>query len=52
LLVAEVEEIMTVAESDNCTAWDLRSNGSYVRRRPAKGEEPRPSQQVFMNIVR
>jgi len=52
LLVAGVEEIMTVAESDNCTAWDLRSNGSYVRRRPAKGEEPRPSQQVFMNIVR
>ncbi len=52
LLVAEVEEIMTVAESDNCTAWDLRSDGTYVRRRPAKGEEPRPSQQMFMNIVR
>jgi len=52
LLVAEVEEILTVAENDNCTVWDLRSDGTYVRRRPAKGEEPRPSQQVFMNIVR
>jgi len=52
LLVAEVEEILTVAENDNHTAWDLRSDGSYVRRRPKRNEEPRPSQQVFMNIVR
>jgi polyphosphate kinase len=52
LLVAEVEEILTIAENDNHTAWDLRSDGSYVRRRPKKNEEPRPSQQVFMNIVR
>jgi polyphosphate kinase len=52
LLVAEVEEILTIAENDNCTAWDLRSNGRYIRRHPAKNEEPRPSQQVFMKIVR
>ena len=52
LLVAEVEEILTIGENDNCTAWDLRPNGSYVRRHPAKNDLPRPSQQVFMNIVR
>jgi polyphosphate kinase len=51
-LIAEVEEILTVAEQDNCTAWDLRSNGAYARRQPGQGEQPRPSQQVFMDIVR
>jgi len=47
-----VEEILTIAENDNQTAWDLRPDGTYIRRHPAKNEEPRPSQQVFMNIVR
>jgi polyphosphate kinase len=51
-LVAEVEEILTVAENDNHSAWDLQPDGSYRRRRPAKGEAPRPSQQVLMEIVR
>ncbi len=51
-LVTELEEILTVAELDNHSAWDLQADGSYVRRRPADGEEPRPSQQVFMELVR
>jgi polyphosphate kinase len=51
-LVAEIEEILTVAENDNCSAWDLQPDGSYARRRPAKGEAPRPSQQVFIDVVR
>jgi polyphosphate kinase len=51
-LVAEIEEILTVAENDNQSAWDLRSDGSYVRRCPKKGEDPRPSQQVFLDLVR
>jgi polyphosphate kinase len=51
-LVAEIEEILTVAENDNQSAWDLRPDGTYVRRRPKKGEDPRPSQQVFIDLVR
>jgi polyphosphate kinase len=51
-LIAELEEVLTIAENDNCTAWDLQPDGRYLRRRPAAGEEPRPSQQVFMNLVR
>jgi len=51
-LKAAVEEILTVAENDNCSAWDLEADGRYLRRRPAKGEEPRPSQQVFIDLVR
>ena len=51
-LIAEVEEILTVAENDNCSAWDLQPDGTYVRRRPKKGETARPSQQAFVNLVR
>jgi len=50
-LIAEVEEILTVAENDNCSAWDLQPDGSYVRRGPATGEEPRPSQQIFIDLA-
>jgi polyphosphate kinase len=51
-LIAQVEEILTVAEKDNCSAWDLQSDGTYVRRNPKKGEQPRPSQQAFIDLVR
>jgi polyphosphate kinase len=50
-LIAEVEEILTVAENDNCSAWDLQPDGSYVRRQPETGEEPRPSQQAFIDLA-
>jgi polyphosphate kinase len=52
ILIAEIEDILSVCENDNCTSWDLQADGSYVRRRPAKGDEPRPSQQVFIDQVR
>jgi polyphosphate kinase len=52
LLISEIEEILTVAEGDNSSAWDLQTDGSYLRRRPAEGEEARPSQQTFIDLVR
>jgi polyphosphate kinase len=46
---AELEEILRVYEDDNCSAWDMRPDGSYVRRRPAgEGEVCRGAQQVFV----
>jgi polyphosphate kinase len=51
-LIAEIEEILTVAENDNHSAWDLQPDGTYSRRRPKQGEEARPSQQVFIDTVR
>jgi polyphosphate kinase len=51
-LIAEIEEILAVAENDNHSAWDLQSDGTYVRRRPKNGEPARPSQQAFVNLVR
>jgi polyphosphate kinase len=51
-LIAEIEGILTVFENDNHSAWDLLPDGAYIRRRPADGEPPRPSQQVLMDFVR
>jgi polyphosphate kinase len=51
-LITEIEEILTVAENDNYSAWDLQPDGTYVRRRPKKGETARPAQPAFVNLVR
>jgi polyphosphate kinase len=47
-LKAELDEILRVYETDNCSAWDMQPDGSYVRRRPAEGEPCRGAQQVFI----
>jgi polyphosphate kinase len=52
VLVAEIEEMLTVAENDNHSAWDLRADGTYRRRRPIEGEQASPSQKVFVDLVR
>lgn len=50
-LVAEIDAIIGVLEDDNQTAWDLQSNGSYLRRQPSKGEQSRASQQEFIRLA-
>lgn len=44
----ELDHILDVYESDNATAWDLQPDDTFLRRTPAAGEEPRPSQDVFI----
>ena len=44
----ELEHILDVYERDNVTAWDMRSDDSYLLRSPAAKEEPRPSQEWFI----
>ena len=48
----ELERIFEVYEMDNHSAWDMQPDGSYVRRRPAAGEDPRPAQQMFIELAR
>jgi polyphosphate kinase len=48
ILKAELDAILRVYENDNCSAWDMQPDGSYVRRRPAPGEACRAAQQVFI----
>ncbi|MFL6194834.1 MAG: polyphosphate kinase 1 [Thermoanaerobaculia bacterium] len=44
----EVQAILDLQLGDNCKAWDMQSDGSYVQRRPAPGGEPRSSQDLLM----
>jgi polyphosphate kinase len=47
----ELEHILSVLENDNCSAWDMQPDGSYVLRRPKKGEECRAAQKVFIDLA-
>jgi polyphosphate kinase len=44
----QLEHMLDVYESDNITAWDMQPDNTYLRRTPAEGEEPRPSQEQFI----
>jgi polyphosphate kinase len=47
-LQEELDTILDLQLHDNVKAWEMRPDGSYVQRRPAKGEEPRSSQDLLM----
>ena len=44
----EVRAILDLQLADNVKAWDMQPDGTYVQRRPARGEEPRSSQDLLM----
>ncbi len=43
----ELEEILAIYERDNTFSWDMQPDGSYVRRKPAEGEQPVAAQQYL-----
>lgn len=47
----EIKVILDVLENDNHTAWDLQTDGSYVRRKPQDGEPTRAAQQEFIRLA-
>lgn len=47
----ELEQILSVLENDNCSAWDMQPDASYVLRRPRKGEECRAAQKDFIDLI-
>lgn len=44
---AELRRILEVMLADNRQAWEMRSDGSYVQRRPAPGEPARGTHRVL-----
>lgn len=44
--------MLDVMLADNVGGWRLNPDGSWTRRSPADGEDPRPSQQLFMDEAR
>ncbi len=47
-LKEEVRAILDLQLADNCKAWDMQPDGTYVQRQPGSGEEPRSSQDLLM----
>jgi polyphosphate kinase len=47
-LQEELKAILDVQLGDNVKAWDMQSDGTYVKRHPAPGEAPRHSQEILM----
>jgi len=47
----ELENILSVYENDNVTAWYMQPDGSYVRKTPAENEKPRPAQEIFIRLT-
>jgi len=50
-LKQELEQAIGVYENDNCSAWDMKPNGKYVKRRPRKGQNRRAAQEVFIELT-
>ena len=48
-LKKELDEILAIYAADNYSAWDMGCDGTYTRRRPAKGKVARGAQQVFID---
>jgi polyphosphate kinase len=51
-LIDELKHILHATLSDQRQAWDCQPDGSYIQRKPAKGEPDLGSQQYFMAQAR
>ena len=47
----DLQEILGVMLADNRKAWELQSDGTYVQRKPKKGEEERNTHETFMEMA-
>ncbi len=43
-----LKDVLQLLLEDNCQAWDLKSDGEYIRRSPSPGEKPFNSQLALM----
>ena len=50
-IFSDLQEILGVMLADNRKAWELRSDGVYVQRKPKKDEEERSTHDTFMEMA-
>jgi len=50
-LQAELEQTLRIYEEDNITTWDMLPDGRYRRRKPKKGQNPKPAQEMLINYI-
>jgi polyphosphate kinase len=46
----ELEQILSVLENDNCSAWDMQPDSTYVLRHHGNREKCRAAQKVFIDL--
>ncbi|WP_036476573.1 polyphosphate kinase 1 [Myxosarcina sp. GI1] len=47
----DLQEILGIMLSDNRQAWELRSDGTYIQRKPADGEEAHSTHELLMEMA-
>lgn len=50
-ILSDLQEIMGVMLADNRQAWDLKSDGTFVQRKPKKGEDAHSTHDTFMEMA-
>ena len=50
-ILSDLQEILGVMLADNRKAWDLKSDGSFVQRKPKKGEDAHSTHDTFMEMA-
>ena len=48
----DLQEILGVMLADNRKAWELQPDGTFVQRKPKKGEEANSAHDIFMEMAR
>ncbi|MGD8492811.1 MAG: polyphosphate kinase 1 [Desulfobacterales bacterium] len=51
VLKMELEETLRVYENDNCSAWDMQPDDTYVKRQPHKNQERHAAQKKFIELI-
>ena len=50
-LRSQLDAVLEIYDRDNCSAWDMRPDGTYERRQPVDGEKARPAQETFIRLA-
>jgi polyphosphate kinase len=48
----DLQEILGVMLADNRKAWELQSDGSFIQRKPQKGEDVQSTHDIFMEMAK
>jgi polyphosphate kinase len=51
-LIKQLQEILQIMLSDNRQSWELKSDGSYVKRIPVEGEEEVSTHEILMKMAK
>ncbi|MGD9086776.1 MAG: polyphosphate kinase, partial [Desulfobacterales bacterium] len=50
-LKRELEETIHIYENDNCSAWDMQPDDTFVKRQPHKNQKRHAAQEMFIELI-